>query len=175
MPSPLARMKFEMVLLTHRKRLRARAVRVCACASDADDLVQETITRSFTGLERLRSLETPVLFSYLLRTMANVFLDHCRRKRFEVLQSTLHTVEQEQEAPEEVVESWRRLDDGDLIAAERTLSERQRQAWVLRQSGKSYAEIAEVMGLVQGSVGKLLFDAREKFREVCLERLKSKK
>jgi len=175
MPSPIARMKFEVVLLTHRKHLRAKAAAVCATPSDADDLVQETIARAMVGLERLRSHEPPVILTYLLRTMGNTFLDQIKRKRNEVLQGGLHAVEQEPESPEVTVEYWRRLDDEDLQAAERTLSERQRQAWSLRLEGKSYREIAEVMEIVPGAVGKLLFDARDKFREVCLERLTSKK
>jgi RNA polymerase sigma-70 factor, ECF subfamily len=175
MASPITRMKFEVVLLTHRKRLRSKAGTVCASASDADDLVQETIARAMVGLERLRSFEPPVIYAYLLRTMGNVFLDQIRRKRNEVLQAGLHTVEEEPESPEVAVEYWRRLDDEDLQAAERTLTGRQREAWALRLSGKSYREIAETMEVVPGAVGKLLFDARDKFREVCLERLQSKK
>jgi RNA polymerase sigma factor (sigma-70 family) len=176
MPSPIARMKFEVVLLTHRKQLRAKALAVCSSSSDADDLVQETIARAMVGLERLRSHEPAVIFTYLLTTMGNTFLDQIKRRRNEVLQASLHAVEsqEEPEDPEVVVEYWRRLDDEDLRAAERTLSERQRQAWTLRLEGKSYKEISERMGIVSGAVGKLLFDAREKFRGVCLERLQSK-
>ena len=173
MPSPIARVKFGMVLLTHRKRLRDKALQVCARPSDADDLVQETIAKVLVSLERVRTLEPGVIYAYLVATMRNVFIDQCRRQRIELLQGALHPVEPELdlENPEVEVEYWRRLDDDALRAAEASLSDRQRQAWALRRADLSYQEIARQMGLTTGAVGKLLFDAREKVRKTCLKRL----
>lgn len=62
-------------------------------------------------------------------------------------------------APEEAVEIRRRL--GELLSDLRALTERQREALVLRElSGLDYAEIAHAMGVTEAAAQQTVFEAR---------------
>src|SRR4051812_45918755 len=114
MSSPIAKWKFARVVIKQRKRLLAKAVRICRNPSQADDLVQDSLWDAYDGLHRLRSLEENVVMSYLVMTMKNKFVDMCRRKKCELFEPGPYIVEPTQQSPEETMEEWRFVADETL-------------------------------------------------------------
>jgi RNA polymerase sigma-70 factor (ECF subfamily) len=66
----------------HRERLVRAAVVMTGSRHDAEDLVQETLERV---MRRPRLLRNGDDIGYLMRTMRNAWLNHCRRRRAEAL------------------------------------------------------------------------------------------
>lgn len=168
MSSPIARLKFRLVALfnriitKHYKWLLARAVRICGNRIQAEDLVQETLWHTLDRLEQLKSLEEPSVRAYLLAAMKNRFVDMCRRQKHELLGLSPYVVEPAQESPEEAMEAWRWVNDETFHEARRVLSDKEQRVLDHHLEGKSYEEIARVVGLKPGSIGRMLFDIRQK-------------
>ncbi len=140
---------FGTFVARHRDRLYRLAVLWLHDAQHAEDVLQEALMRSYTGLGRFRFRAQPA--TWLIRVCRNVCREFNRSRRFEPL------------APE-TVEALRfepdfagGLDGGARIAELRalvaTLPERQRQALTLRVfEDLSVAETAHAMGCRPGTV-----------------------
>lgn len=120
---------------------------------DAEDVVQTTFVRAFRALERGEQVQKPR--NWLIKIAHN----ECRRflaaRKFEAeLPETLSAETHEPGRAE------------DLTRALQVLAPAQRQALVLRElEGRSYAEIADTLGLSQSAVETLIFRARRAVRE----------
>ena len=118
-----------------------------------EDLLQDALVKVFAGRQgRVRDIER--LEAYVRRTVLTLFLDSYRRHRRWV--KVRHLVLEPDPGP---------ADDGverrvDVVAALRTLPPRERACVVLRfYDDLTVPQIADELGLAQGSVKRYLSDA----------------
>jgi RNA polymerase sigma factor (sigma-70 family) len=164
-----ARSDFERLFLEHYGRIVAVLVRLVGERARAEELANET----FWKLSRLRLLPEPDgnVGGWLYRTATHLAIDGMR--------STARRQHYERAAMEAQQRSVREpgpLDD--LLRDERCRRVRgvlagikpaHAQALILRSSGFSYKEVADVLGVKPGSVGTLLIRAEAEFRQRYLQ------
>lgn len=142
----------------------------------AEDLTQETFVRTFNNLDRYdRSYK---FSSWLFKIAYNLTVDHLRRKELKTIsihgapdavtserqEATAVTLESEEEAPDERIESLELA--GQLEQAIGRLRDEYRTAILLRHvEGRAYEEIAEIMDIPLGTVKTYIFRARRQLRE----------
>jgi RNA polymerase sigma-70 factor (ECF subfamily) len=132
--------------------LRAYVARVLGSVGQADDIVQETYLRALRA--PLSGYHPTQMRAYLFRIASNLIADHFRR--------------QKRERPlGEVPERAALGRDGsariDMARVFRLLRVRDRQLlWLAHVEGADYHELAEALGLREGSVRVLLSRARRK-------------
>ncbi|MGH7518521.1 MAG: sigma-70 family RNA polymerase sigma factor [Gemmatimonadales bacterium] len=124
----------------------------------AEDLAQETFARAVVAPPRN---PRPWLFAVAL----NLVREDGRRavrqgRRLQLLKSELDVPGP---SPDEVVE--RNEQAGRVRAALAQISERDREALLLKAEGFNYDEIAETLGLAKGAVGTTLARARRRLVE----------
>jgi RNA polymerase sigma-70 factor (ECF subfamily) len=73
------RVVFERWILPHRRALFAQAQRLTGNASDAEDLVQETLVQAYTRCDQLTGGETAV--AWLSTMQRNLFINGYRKRR----------------------------------------------------------------------------------------------
>ena len=129
------------------------------CRATAADLVQDLFLRFW----RKPQVEIEALDSYLMRCAGNIAIDHLRSEgaRERVNDNLPEPLELPQESqPQAALEAssdLRRIE-----AALRELPERSRHIFLLnRIHGRTYGEIAKVMGLSQSAVEKHMMRALE--------------
>lgn len=154
--------------------LLGQARKLCRNDADAEDLVQETLTRfTVCFLERLLPCER-VCSAWLTRTMTNLFISQCRKRQVH------DRVSQDPHLCNGVVE-MRELDSlrpfeavtPELFArGVRALSPVLRETFELYYvRGMTYQQIARHQGIQVGVVAKRLHDARAFLRRYLLEHL----
>jgi RNA polymerase sigma-70 factor (ECF subfamily) len=148
------------------------AYRLLGHEADALDAVQEGFIKALTHLQGFQGRSS--FKTWLLRVVSNAALDLGRQRgRREALSLDAappgESVHDQLLTHPEVGNGLHRADLRRLLAAALdTLSEAQRQAFVLyADAGLSYREVAEVMGTSIGTVMSRLFYARQKLR-ACL-------
>jgi RNA polymerase sigma-70 factor (ECF subfamily) len=144
------RFAFERLVEAHAPRLYALAVRLLGSHADADDALQETLIRAWTALPRFRG--EAQLSTWLYRIALNAVHDVRTRAR------------PDSELPE-VAETRDRFEQAELgaelQAALAGLSDDYRAAVVLYDVvGASYLEIAELLGVAEGTVKSRIFRGR---------------
>lgn len=139
---------------------------------DATDLTQEAFVKAYQNLSRFRTESS--FYTWLYRIAMNVAIDHLRRQKkraHEAFEDGVATEEtggvvsdgSHRDGPGRTLE--RKQLHARLLAALEQLPEDQRQAVVLREvDGLSYKEIAEVMGIPEGTVMSRLYYARRKLQ-----------
>lgn len=155
---------FEELVRRYQRRVYAVALRIVRRHDVADDVAQETFVRAHRNLA---SFDTARPFGpWIARIAANLALNHLRSP-----------VSREQELPEGHAERASErpdplsavLDDEARRVLDRALQElpaEQRAVFVLRVMEElSYREIADALGIAQGTVMSRLFRARERLRE----------
>lgn len=139
---------------------------------EADTATQDVFLKAFAVWERdSAGLEEPS--KWITRITVNVCLDRLRSKRWRFWRMRSKSASQElvmQSVPDGSPSAEDRLFAEQikerLVAAMPRLSDRQRAVFVLRHyEGKSIEEIADVLGLEEGSVKSHLFRALEKMRK----------
>jgi RNA polymerase sigma-70 factor (ECF subfamily) len=152
----------------HRAWLLAKARNMCRNATDAEDLVQETLLRFIQTFEKLEALPPErTCAAWLVTTVTNLFYMQCRKQRVQAqgardpLLSEEAVVELEPAAPQ----SGDTLSQEQFAEALQKLSPKIRVTFELHAAGKKYQEIAQSLGVPVGTVAKRLYDARAKLRE----------
>ncbi|MCE9671579.1 RNA polymerase sigma factor [Myxococcus stipitatus] len=153
----------------HRPWLMRRALKLCRNEADAEDLVQDAITRFLAHCKPLRRLPDSEESGRLLaRILANAFTDQCRRHKVRernahdpALGERLHAVPRALEpSPMESVTSEQ---ISDVL---RDFSPLDRQTYKLHSEGENYEEIARRCGGTPGAartrVSKMLPKIRAK-------------
>lgn len=149
--------------LVERYGLAARRVAraVLGQGDDADDAVQDGFIAAWRAIDRFdpeRSFRP-----WLMRIVANAALDLLRRKKVRRATALPETVESPGVSPDRAAEGALlrdRLKDA-LVA----LPERQRIAVVLFDAeGYGHADIAEILGVPEGTVRSYVFHARRALR-----------
>jgi RNA polymerase sigma-70 factor (ECF subfamily) len=142
---------FEQLVQGHAPRLYTLAVRMLGSRADADDALQETLIRAWTALPRFRGQAQ--LSTWLYRIALNAIHDQQSRTR----------------PTAELIDDWAdRVDRfeqgllGDALQrALAALADENREAIVLYDVlGASYAEIAELQGVAEGTVKSRIFRGR---------------
>lgn len=126
----------------------------------ADDIAQETILRAL----RQESLVNER--SWLFAVASNLVRDEARRasrqrRHLELMAAEVRDVEEE---PADL-SLERAQESSDARRALEQLSERDRQALLLKEEGLDYAEIAEILDIERTSVGTTLSRARRRLAE----------
>jgi RNA polymerase sigma-70 factor, ECF subfamily len=138
---------------------------------DPEDLVHEGLERVLRQLEHGEG-QDPLTLRFVSAVMTNRYIDLCRRKRVE--ESTLSASEpeagEEASVPEhEEIEQWRGVSDERLLEAIATLHPRRvREAYEMHAQGLRYRQIADRLGIPEGTVGSDLSEARKQLRKILL-------
>ena len=150
---------FERIYRAHVGDVYRYALAVTGNAADAEDVVQTTFMNAFRALERGEQPTKPR--HWLIAIAHNV----CRQ-RFRQSARRPTEVAFEDDVAEALVPSDDAPTAADIQRALNQLALNQREALVMRElEGRSYAEIAELLGLSVPAVETLLFRARRALRE----------
>lgn len=141
---------------------------------DARDVAQEAFVKAYRSLSTFR-LEAG-FYTWLYRIAMNLAIDHVRRKKRSGAVSSFDeavaarddmgeiAAAHHEDGPGRVVD--RKELHGQILAALETLPEDQREVVLLREvDGLSYRDIADVMGVPEGTVMSRLFYARKKLQK----------
>lgn len=141
---------------------------------DARDLTQEAFVKAFRNLESFR-LESS-FYTWIYRIGMNLAIDHARRHKRQGTTGFDEAVAARDEdggiaelhhedSPSKALE--RKQLYAQIMDALEELPEDQKQAILLRElEGLSYKEIADVMGIPEGTVMSRLFYARKKLQKL---------
>jgi len=149
---------FEAIVGRYRRPLLRYCERLLP-ASQAEDAVQDVLTRAHAALERTEG--EMHLRAWLYRIAHNASISVLRQHvaTLEPLTEDLDGVE----PPDQAFE--RSQDFRELIASVQALPEQQRNAITLRElEGRSYEEISTALGVSEGAVQQLVHRARTKLR-----------
>jgi RNA polymerase sigma-70 factor (ECF subfamily) len=147
----------------HGAALRGFALKLCKSASDADDLVQDTLARALPALPSLQPGTNAR--AWLLSILHNLFIDRCRRGVREADRVSAQSVEHLLPAPEPSPEpAWARLGTADVDRALDQLDTGFRDVYRLHARGQSYDQIASALSIPRATVGTRLLRARKKLK-----------
>lgn len=164
--------RFERDVLPYLGQLYPAALRMTRNPADAEDLLQETMTRAFSAFHQF----TPGtnLRAWLHRILANTFINTCRKKKREPARaagidagSDWHVGTDPLRPPARSAESEAldKMTDSDILAALRGLPAEFRTAVYLADiEGYPYRQVAEIMGTPLGTVMSRLHRGRGKLR-----------
>jgi RNA polymerase sigma-70 factor, ECF subfamily len=164
---------FERDVLPVMGQLYPAAFRMTKNASDAEDLVQETVTKAYAKFHQFRPGTN--LRAWLHRILANTFINGYRKQRREPAAALTSDLGDDWQggvdrlgpaARSAEAEALDRLADSDILRALRELPDDFRMAVYLADiEGYPYREVAELMGTPIGTVMSRLHRGRSKLRE----------
>lgn len=165
---------FEKLVTAYEKNVYNIALRMVGDPEDAADMTQETFIKAYRALSGFRG--DSKFSSWLYRIASNVCLDFLR-SRSRHPQVSLSTVDEDDRAtfelpdmrqnPEEQL--MKKLSMEAVRRGLEQLPEQQRQILVLRElGGLSYAELAQTLGLEEGTVKSRIFRARKRLCALLL-------
>ena len=165
---------FEKLVAAYEKNVYNIALRMVGDPEDAADMTQETFIKAYRALSGFRG--DSKFSSWLYRIASNVCLDFLR-SRSRHPQVSLSTVDEDDRATLELPDMRQNPEEQlmkklGLEAVRRGLEqlpEQQRQILVLRElGGLSYAELAQTLGLEEGTVKSRIFRARKRLCALLL-------
>lgn len=149
-------------IMTHVASLRRYALVLVADPHEADDLVQECLSRVLAQMRAWRPVRD--LRAYLFAAMHNVFVDTTRKRRTRAEHVPIEDVMATLALP---AGQTRRLEIRDLLQALAVLPEQQREVVLLvGLEGMSYLEAARVLDVPIGTVMSRLSRGREALRQL---------
>jgi RNA polymerase sigma-70 factor (ECF subfamily) len=169
---------FECTALPQMVRLQRHALRLTRNHADAEDLLQETMTKAYANFESFRT-GTDIV-AWLHRIMTNIFINGYRKAQRTPLMSAIDDLTDQQHgaiarlawattrsAEDQALDS---LPDRHLKTAMEALPEQFRLAvYYADVQGFRYAEIARIMGTPTGTVMTRLHRGRERLRHYFAE------
>jgi RNA polymerase sigma-70 factor (ECF subfamily) len=166
--------RYERDVLPLASPLYSSAVRMTRNSADAEDLVQETLTKAYVNFHQFK--EGTNLKAWLHRILTNNFINTYRKKQREPQRAGSEELEAWQLTQTESkcvglrsaeTEALDRMPDSDVLTALRSLPKDFRQAVVLADiEGYAYKEIASMMGTPIGTVMSRLHRGRKQLREL---------
>ena len=163
---------FEQAVVPVMGQLYPAAWRMTKNASDAEDLVQETVTKAYTAFHQFQPGTN--LRGWLYKILSNTFINGYRKRHREPAMDLGAEFQEDWQvdtdplfvpAPSAEAEALERLADSDILAALRELPEDFRVPIYLSDiEGYPYREIAEMMGIPIGTVMSRLHRGRAKLR-----------
>ena len=154
---------FDDFFRAEHQRLAALATALCGDREAGRDIAQEALTRTYREWDRVGRLERPG--GWTRRVVVNLAHDHgrhlgVRRRR---LPELAHCIAGDRTADESPL-------DAEMWAAVAMLPERQRTAVALFYIGdRSISDVAEAMGVQEGTVKTTLHKARRQLRRLLSE------
>jgi RNA polymerase sigma-70 factor (ECF subfamily) len=173
------RLRFEREVIPLQEILRRHAMRMCRNHSDAEDLVQETMMKAYTGFHSFRP--GTGLKAWLFRIMTNSFINGYRKKRRQPVHYSTEEIADRRlsaayqrsasrdlrSAEEQVLDA---LPNGDIRAAMQALAPQFREAvFYADVEGLRYKEIAVIMNIPTGTVMSRLARGRRQLRGLLLD------
>lgn len=161
--------KFWKVVQPFRHQLWHYCLKLTGSPWDAEDLLQDTLLKSFASLSALSHREQPLKAKpFLFRVATNHWLDQCRRtKRFP-------NVELDEEALSEVSVDSLEVNEA-ILSLMLELTPKQVVVFVLTESfGFSAKEVAKILSSSEGAVEGLLGRARKKLIEMREDKVNGK-
>ncbi|HEY1640081.1 MAG TPA: sigma-70 family RNA polymerase sigma factor [Streptosporangiaceae bacterium] len=163
---------FENEVATWGGQLYPAALRMTRNPSDAEDLVQETMTRAYAGLRNF----TPGtnVRAWLYRILTNTFINSCRKRGREPAQTLRAEFEQLLDARDGIGQPARsaesealdRVADSEVMQALMELPEGFRAAIYLADvEGYPYRDVADMLEIPIGTVMSRLHRGRSKLRK----------
>jgi len=168
---------FEREVASCGRQLYPRALRMTGNPTDAEDLVQETLTRAYTGLRGFTPGSNAR--AWLHRIMANAFVNACRKGRREpvpVLSPEVETVHPVTDI-HVIGGGLARAPSAEDVALGHFAHSELREAldalpdcfkatiYLADVEGYSYYDVAEIIGVPIGTVMSRLHRARSRLRE----------
>ncbi len=151
--------QFERLYRKHAADVYRYALAVLRNPADAEDVTQTTFMNAYRAFRRGERPQAPK--NWLIAIAHNV----CRQ-RFRQESRRPNEVELIEELAPAAAEDGERYSAEDIQRALGLLQFNQRSALVMRElEGRSYAEIAAILGLTVGAVETLIFRARRALRE----------
>ena len=163
---------FETEVASWRGHLYPAALRLTRNPSDAEDLLQETMTRAYTGLRHF----TPGtnVRAWLYKILTNTFLNSCRKRGREPAQTLRAEFEQLLDARDGLggstvrsaeAEAMDHVGDSEVMQALMELPEGSRAAIYLADiEGYPYRDVAQILRVPIGTVMSRLHRGRAKLR-----------
>lgn len=150
--------------------------------ADCEELTQEVLIHVYRNIERFRHESR--FGTWLWAINMNVLRDHWRKQGAAFRSGNANTVsiesfnEETEQLALEIADlapnALDRLVDGELLTnlreAINSLPRQMRNCMRHRVQGRTYQEIADLMGLDRGAVSKHLFDARDRIKTYLKER-----
>ena len=164
--------RFEQEVLPLVGQLYPAALQMTRNASDAEDLVQETLAKAYAALHQFRPGTN--LRAWLHKILANTFINTCRKKKREPAQALGGELLDDGQAAGPMsprarsaeAEALEHLADSDILGALRDLPREFGEAIYLADiEGYPYKEVAEIMGTPIGTVTSRLHRGRGKLRQ----------
>jgi RNA polymerase sigma-70 factor, ECF subfamily len=163
--------RFNRDVVPAQGQLYRAALRLTRNHADAEDLVQETITRAYAALHQLRPGTNPL--AWLNRILVNAFLTGYRKRRrepqwasgWDMSECRLAVGQLAPAARSAEAEALDHFADPEILRALRGLPEAFRTVVYLADiEGHAYKEIAEIMGTPVGTVMSRLHRGRGRLR-----------
>lgn len=160
-PAPECTAEMKAALIGLLPNLRAFAVSLCGDVDRADDLVQDTLLRAWSNLDKFEAGTN--LRAWLFTILRNTYFSNFRKRRREVEDS-----EGQRAAGLAVMpEQHGAVDLADFRKALDTLAPDQREALILiGAAGFSYEEAAEICGCAVGTIKSRVNRARTRLANV---------
>jgi RNA polymerase sigma factor (sigma-70 family) len=163
--SHLASRAVDELYREHRAEIYRYAYAVLGNHADAEDVTQTTFLNAYRALEQGVRLRKPL--NWLLTIASNAIKQQFRQKQTRPKQVEFVEGTSDSGADEDGGPSV-----GELLVALWKIPPQQRQAIVLREfEGRSYAEIALILGVTTSALETLLFRARRSLAEELEEQL----
>lgn len=156
--------KFKTLFVEHYPSVLRKISALVADRAIADDLAQEVFLRLYRtppdDLDKVRAwlhrVLTHITYDYLRKSGRQDQLQEKERQRFATEEQSLPSNEQI------VIQNWERDVVKKVLSK---LSERDREALIMKENGYSYAEIAERLQVNPKIVGSLLVRAIARFKK----------
>jgi RNA polymerase sigma-70 factor, ECF subfamily len=168
-----AQRQFDAEALPHLDALYRVALRLTGDASQAEDLVQDTMLKAYRSWRQYRPGTNAK--GWLLTILRNTFINDYRRRKLEPVATDLETVEPhaiyrkiEEADPEGAF--FAQIVDEKVLEAVDALPPEFREVLVLSDmEGMSYADIAEALHIPVGTVKSRLFRGRRLLQAALYE------
>ncbi len=156
---------FDEIFLEHWPRIYSILARLLGDSSEAEDLALETFMRLYQSAETGQKGFN--LGGWLYRVAyhlgLNAIRSRQRRRQYELTSGMQVIFESNTDGPAEVYAAEETREALQRVLAE--MNPRQSQLLMLRYSGMSYQEVAEVLGVSATSIGPLLVRAESEFEK----------
>jgi RNA polymerase sigma-70 factor (ECF subfamily) len=168
---------FEEILYAYEGYVYGLALSLTAHREDAEDVAQDTFLKLWRSLPQYRG-DAQSLYSYVLRICRNAALDVLRRRKRAPL-PLVYTDEDGEETPMDVPDTEPTPDEDYIRNAEAAQvraavdalpPDMRRMIYLRHMANADYAEIAELLGIPEGTVKSRLHRARKKLCEILAKR-----
>ena len=164
---------FQALVERHRAMVYRIAYQFAGSHHDAEDIAQEVFIKVYRSLDRFR--QDAQLTSWMYRIVMNACIDHRRRHRLNAnaafgdeAEHRMLNAPEETPGPEDCAYAG---EIGEVLEVEiRRLPKGQRVVFVMRHyQGMKLCEIAEALGLAEGTVKRQLHAAVHRLREALAQ------